>query len=285
MTCRGNGARRGRSPYHALVSETERSALFPALLRHWRRARGLSQLDLSLAADVSTRHVSFLETGRAQPSRGMVIRLAATLDVPMRDTNDMLRAAGLEPAFATPGVEAVLGGPLGAALDRMLEQHEPFPMVVLDRRYDVVRANRGAQQLIARIVAEPASLKTPINAFHLLFDPRLGRPFVEDWETLAAQLLLRLHREALHDPRNDALRELQEELRAFVGDDLANVDLGQPSEPIFRLKLRREDLRLAFFGTVTIFSAPQNVTVEELRIESYFPADDATEAACRAVVA
>lgn len=260
----------------------ERSALFPALLRHWRRTRGLSQLDLSLAADVSSRHVSFLETGRAAPSRGMVIRLAAALDVPMRDTNDMLRAAGLEPAFATPGVESALDGPLGAALDRMLEAHDPFPMVVLDRRYDVLRMNAGARGLLSHVIAEPESAPSPLNAFHLLFDPRLARNFVEDFDQMAQAMLLRLHRELLHEPRNDALRGLQAELQALVSERLPEVDLGTASEPVFSIRFRRGDLRLAFFGTMTTFSAPQNVTVEELRIESYFPADDATAELCRA---
>lgn len=265
---------------------SERSALFPALLKHWRRARGLSQLDLALAAGVSARHVSFLETGRSQPSRGMILRLAGALDVPLRDQNDMLRAAGLEPAFEEPSLPEALSGALDEGLTRMMAHHEPFPMVVLDRRYDVIRANRGAEWLMARFVADPSALTPPINAMHLLFDPRLARPFVVGWERLGRQLLSRLHRESLGRPRDEALVRLRDELLQHEGvpADLAEPDLGAgSSDPTFTLRVAREDLELAFFGTVTLFSAPQNVTLEELRIESYFPLDERTRRTCEEI--
>src|SRR5437899_2869377 len=122
--------------------------LFPALLRHWRTRRGLSQLDLAVAGDVSSRHVSFLETGRAQPSREMVLRLGATLNVPLRDQNDMLRAAGFDEAFTEPPLDGGLSPGIARAIDRMLAQHEPYPMTVLDRRYNVLRTNEGATRLL-----------------------------------------------------------------------------------------------------------------------------------------
>src|SRR5262249_53026664 len=156
--------------------------LFPALLRHWRTRRGHSQLDLALAADVSSRHLSFLETGRAQPSREMVLRLAATLQVPLRDQNALLRAAGFADEFAEPDAN---GGPppsIAGAIERMLAQHEPFPLTVLDRGYTVLRANEGGTRILSRFVLDPAALGSPPNVFALLFDPRLARPFVVDWE-------------------------------------------------------------------------------------------------------
>jgi transcriptional regulator with XRE-family HTH domain len=179
--------------------------LFPALLRHWRTLRGLSQLDLALAADVSARHVSFLETGRAQPSREMALRLATTLSVPLREQNDLLRAAGFPDAFAEPGLEGGLPPGVAQAIDRMLAKQEPFPLTVLDRHYNVLRTNEGAARLLARFIADPSALGAPPNAFAALFDPRLGRPFVVDWERVAHALVSRLHLETLARPA-DALR-------------------------------------------------------------------------------
>src|SRR6266851_5628429 len=212
--------------------------LFPALLRHWRTLRGLSQLDLALAADVSSRHVSFLETGRAQPSREMVLRLATTLSVPLREQNDLLRAAGFPDAFAEPGLEGGQPPGVAQAIDRMLAQQEPFPMTVLDRHYSVLRTNGGGTRLLARFIADPSALGARPNAFAVLFDPRLARPFVVDWERVA---------------------------HAFVS------------------RLNRDDLELAFLTTLTVFNAPQNVTLEELCLESYFPLDEATARACERI--
>jgi transcriptional regulator with XRE-family HTH domain len=256
--------------------------LFPALLKHWRNRRGLSQLDLALASDVSPRHVSFLETGRAQPSREMVLRLGATLSVPLRDQNDMLRAAGFPDEFAaapfaeTPGV--------AQAVERMLQQHEPYPMLVLDRTYTLVRANQGAMRLFTRILAEPAALPAAPNVFEMLFDPRMVRPFVVDWSATARQLLSRLHREALIHDENGELGSLLRKLFTYpdVPESWRQPDFTVPSEPTFTLRLEREGLKLAFLTMVTVFNAPQNVTLEELRIESYFPLDDATAKACAA---
>src|SRR5256885_14821509 len=137
--------------------------LFPALLRHWRTRRGLSQLDLALAADVSPRHVSFLETGRAQPSREMLLRLATTLTVPLRDQNAMLRAAGFAEEFAEPSVESGLPRGVAMAIERMLAQHEPFPLTVLDRHYRLLRANAGAMRLFTRFVADPTAMPAQPN--------------------------------------------------------------------------------------------------------------------------
>src|SRR5215468_9663444 len=130
------------------------SRLFPALLKHWRGKGGLSQLDLALAADVSARHVSFLETGRAQPSREMILRLAAALEVLLRDQNAMLQAAGLPAAFSSASDEAMTP-PIERAILRMMEKHDPYPMAVINRRYDRLRANNGATRLLEAFIAEP----------------------------------------------------------------------------------------------------------------------------------
>jgi transcriptional regulator with XRE-family HTH domain len=259
----------------------EPSRLFPALLRHWRGRRGLSQLDLALAADVSARHISFLETGRALPSREMILTLAAALDVPLRDQNEMLRAVGLPEAWSSADAGAMTA-PIERAITRMLAQHEPYPMVVMNRRYDLVRSNEGATRMLGRFVAEPQALTPPVNLFQALFDPRLTRPFVVEWERVARQLLSRLHREALADPSNGELAQLVTALLGYPGVPAAwrQPDFSLPSEPTVAVRLRRDALELGFLTTMTVFNAPQNLALEELRIESYFPLDEATARAC-----
>lgn len=263
----------------------EEPRLFPAVLKHWRQRRGLSQLDLSLAADVSGRHISFLETGRAQPSREMVLRLGAALDVPLRDQNQMLQAAGFESEFDEPGIAAGLPPPIEQALSRMLRQHEPYPMMVMNHRYDLLRGNEGAQRLFALIIPDPSAVTPPLNLFRALFDPRLARGAILDWERSARAALSRLHRESLARAGDATLSELVRSLFDYpdVPDDLRQPDFSVPSDPTLVLRLRARGVELAFLLTVTIFSAPQNVTLEELRIESYFPLDDATARACEAL--
>jgi transcriptional regulator with XRE-family HTH domain len=259
--------------------------LFPALLRHWRTLRGLSQLDLALAADVSSRHVSFLETGRAQPSREMVLRLATTLSVPLREQNDLLRAAGFPDAFAEPGLEGEQPPGVARAIDRMLAHQEPFPMTVLDRHYRVLRMNEGGARLLARFIADPGALGARPNVFAVLFDLRLARRFIVDWERVAHAMVSRLHRETLAKPSDAGLAALLRSLFEYpdVPETWRQPDFSVPSDPTLTLRLKRDDLELAFLTTLTVFNAPQNVTLEELCLESYFPLDEATARACERI--
>ena len=257
--------------------------MFPALLKFWRGRRGMSQLDLAHAAEGSARHISFLETGRAQPSDAMVLCLAATLNIPLRDQNEMLRAAGFEPYYEESGASDGISATAHQVLERMLAQQEPFPLVVMDRHYDIVRLNRGAERMLAKLIADPSALGDAVNVMHALFEPRLVRPFVCDWEHVAHGLLARLHREALHNPHDTALMQLVSDLCAYpdVPKSWRQPDFSVPIDPHFAVKLKRDDLELAFLTTVTAFSQPGTVALDELRIESYFPLDDATERACR----
>jgi transcriptional regulator with XRE-family HTH domain len=266
-----------------VAKRKQKDGLFSAVLKYWRGLRGMSQLDLALAADVSARHISFLETGRAQPSREMVLTLGSTLDVPMREQNTMLRAAGCEDVYAEPGLDGKLAAPISHALELMLSQQEPFPMVVMNRRYDVVRTNHSAQKMLSQIIAEPEALVPPLNAFKVLFDPRLARPFIVDWERVGRAMLSRLHREALHRREDNSLSELVDEILALPDVPAAwrQPDFSADSQAAFSVRMKRDDLELAFLTTLTKFSAPQNITLEELQIESYFPLDEATEKACR----
>jgi transcriptional regulator with XRE-family HTH domain len=265
-----------------VLAERQDGRLFPALLRHWRTRRGLSQLDLALAADVSARHVSFLENGRAQPSREMVLRLASTLDVPLREQNAMLVEAGFAAEFPEPRVEDGLAPAIESALARMLEQQEPFPLVVMDRGYHALRTNRAALRVLSRFVLKPERLAERPNMLRMVFDPELARPFVLDWERVARALLSRAHREALAHPGDASLGALVRSIFEYpdVPESFRQPDFSSPCEPTLAFRVRRGELELAFLTTVTVFNAPQNVTLDELRIESYFPLDDATTRAC-----
>jgi transcriptional regulator with XRE-family HTH domain len=264
------------------MTTQKESGLFRALLKHWRGRRGLSQLDLSLAAEVSARHISFLETGRAQPSREMVLRLATTLEVPLRDQNALLDAAGFAAQFEEPSIERGLAGPIAGALERMLAQQEPFPLVIMNRHYELLKLNAGAQRVFSRFVAQPDAAIPPFNLLRILFDPRLMRPFVVDWERIARSTLSRAHRESLARPDGAGLAQLVRSVLEYpdVPTSFRQPDFSTPSEPTLMLRLRRDELALEFLTTVTAFNAPQNVTLDELRIESYFPLDGHTSETC-----
>jgi transcriptional regulator with XRE-family HTH domain len=268
---------------HARLVAKERGRLFSALLKYWRQRRGLSQLDLALAADVSARHLSFLETGRAQPSREMVLRLGATLTVPLRDQNALLVAAGMPEAFAEPSFTQGMPDSIRRAVERMAAQQEPYPLIAMNRAHDILYANLAAQQFVRRFVADPARLAAVSpNAMRLLFDPKLSRPFIADWERVASNMLGSLYREMLTHPEDERLPSLFEELKGYDGvpATFRDPDLGSPSEPTFTLKVERDGLSVGFLTALTAFTAPQNVTLEEIRIESYFPLDDQTAQIC-----
>jgi transcriptional regulator with XRE-family HTH domain len=256
--------------------------LFPALLRYWRGRRGLSQLDLALAADVSTRHVSFLESGRSKPSEEMVLRLMAALAVPLRDQNQVLLAAGFTARFPESSPHEIAPA-IDDAITRMLHQQEPYPLTVLSADYDLVRTNRAASALFRHFVAEPARLSTPLNMFSLLFDPRQARPYVTNWEQVGHHMLTRLHRESLQQRADTRLSLLLQRTLSYPGVPAAwhRPDFAADCGSTLEIRLRRDDLTVGFFTTVTVFSAPQQVTLDEFRIEGYFPLDDQTRAVCR----
>jgi transcriptional regulator with XRE-family HTH domain len=164
--------------------------LFPAPLRFWRGRRGLSQLDLAIEADVSARHVSFLESGRAKPSTEMALRLLAALHVPLRAQTEALRAAGLAPRFPEPGL-ASIDPQVDLAIERMLQQQEPYPLVVLASDFGILRRNRAADALFRAFIAEPSQLPSAPDMFTLLFHPKLLRPFIEAWPAFAQRQVAR----------------------------------------------------------------------------------------------
>lgn len=257
-----------------------KSRLFPALLKYWRSRRGLAQLELALEADVSARHVSFLESGRAQPSVEMVLRLLSVLGVPLREQNEALRAAGLEPHFPESPADR-LPPEVDLAITQMMQQHEPFPLTVLALDATVLRANRAAHAMFATFAVDPAVLSPTLDLFSLFFDPRLWRPFVVDWEHVAHAMLARLHRETLLS--GDArLTVLLDRLLGFPGvpPGWRQPDFSVDAGPTVAFWLARGALKVGFLVTVTTFSGPRQVALDELRIESCFPLDAETRLVC-----
>ena len=257
--------------------------LFPALLKYWRGRCGLSQLDLALAADVSARHLSYLETGRAMPSEAMVLRLFATMGVPLRHQNEALVAAGFTRRFDEPAM-AELPAPVRAAIAQMLRQQEPFPMMVLSADHHVIDRNVAADNVLAHVVADPARLKsTPLDMVSLIFDPALARPAFVEWPVTARRVLARLQRELLRtgDARMGAL--IDRALR-YPGVDPSwrHPDDRDRVDATIEVRLQRDTVKLAFLTTLTSFSSPGTVSLEEMRLESYFPLDEGTREQCEA---
>ncbi|MDD2926697.1 helix-turn-helix domain-containing protein [Rhodoferax sp.] len=260
--------------------------LFSALLKYWRGRRGLSQLDLAMAADVSARHLSFLESGRASPSEEMVLRLMSTLALPLRDQNTVLRAASFPARFPEPALDTI-DPVIGRTIAHMLRQQEPFPLVVMNAGYDVLRTNDAANTVFSHFVVDPARLLMTVNLYGLVFDPQLARPFIKNWPRVGQYMISRLHREALSRPDDARLWALLKRVLAYpdVPPSWRHPDFSGICEPTLSLQLERGPLALGFLTAVTVFSAPQQVTLDELRIESYFPMDDQTRLACERLAA
>jgi transcriptional regulator with XRE-family HTH domain len=244
------------------------------LLRQWRQRRGLSQLALAGAADVSARHLSFVETGRARPSRALLLRLGEQLDVPLRDRNALLLAAGLAPAYPERGLADPPLAAVADAVARILAAYEPFPALVVDRHWELVDANAAVDRLTAGCA--PALLEPPCNVLRLCLHPDGLAPRILTLGSWRAHLLARLRHQiaATGDPR---LQELLDELRGFP---CPPAEVPAHAAPVVPLRLRDLDgSELAFLSTTTLFGTPGDVTVAELAIEAFLPADDATAVA------
>jgi transcriptional regulator with XRE-family HTH domain len=244
------------------------------LLRAWRQRRSLSQLELALNADVSSRHVSFLETGRARPSREMVLHLAEHLEVPLRDRNGLLLAAGYAPQYAERQLETPEMAPVREALERFLRAHEPYPAVVVDRHYNLISGN-DALSLLTEGVA-PELLEPPANALRVTLHPRGMAPRISNLEEWSGHLLHRLARQAsvTGDPE---LERLHEELSAYPGVSTEPPHDGiSGAEIVLPLRLREGEHELAFFGTISTFGTAVDITLAELSIEAFYPANAAT---------
>lgn len=235
------------------------------LLRHWRRVRRMSQLDLAIEAQTTARYVSFVETGRASPSREMVGRLALALDVPLRERNGLLVAAGYAPRYANRPLDDDGLRQVNAALELMLAQHEPYPAVVMDPAWTVLRSNAGARRLFGGLL-DPRPIPSPANVLELILEPGPVRDAVLNWEPVAATLLARVRREAIGGVVSPAVAA------RLTTPDVAEVR----AEPVLDVRFRFAGRTVAFFSLLTTVGAPVDVTSQELRIEAFFPADDET---------
>jgi transcriptional regulator with XRE-family HTH domain len=251
------------------------------LLREWRTARRLSQLDLSLMAGTSARHLSCIETGKAQPSRDMIERFVRTLELPLRECNALLMAAGYAPKYP----ESDLGAPelaqVQQAIELILQHQEPFPAFLLNRHWDILKSNPAAQR-VREILLQGRS-GGHSNMIRTFFDPEGLRPAVVNWEDVASNFIGHLHDEVAAVPTDTVARALLDEVLSYPGvpDRLRTREPGAVPLPLLTVVFRVNDRELRFFSTFTRFGTPWNVTLDDLRIECTFPADEATKDFCR----
>ena len=252
-----------------------------ALLKHWRAVRRTSQLGLASTAGTTPRYVSFVETGRARPSRAMVVRLAGALDLPLRERNELLLAAGYAPLYRREPLTSAVLHQVDRALTAMLAQHEPFPAVVMDRGWNLVRANDGAQRLFSRLSA-PEPLPAEANVLRLMVEPGRVRDRVVNWADVVPALLDRATREAVERVVDGSTAALVAELRARpdVVEALAR-DRPSPPAPVIDVQFDVDGADLAFFSVVSTVGSPLDVTAQELRVESFFPSEPGTSARWR----
>jgi len=241
------------------------------LLRYWRHERGKSQLDLSLDTGISQRHLSFVESGRSSPSRDFLSLVSDALNIPLRERNDLLLASGFAPQYNEQSIDSEQMTTVTGAIDRMLKQHEPHPALVLDRHWYVVRTNSAAPRFFGSFI-DLEKWRKPRNLLNLMFDPAGLRPFVEEWETVAAALLQRVRREAVGQVLDAKLRELLKRLREYPG--VAHLKPSPASQsPVLPLVFRKGKQRFSYFSLITTVGTPQCITAQELRVECMFPTE------------
>jgi transcriptional regulator with XRE-family HTH domain len=259
---------------HQLPTAPPRRRPVGELLRQWRERRRLSQLDLALQAEISTRHLSFVETGRSRPSRDMLLRLAEQLELPLRERNHLLLAGGYAPVYGQTALDSPQMAGVRAALRQVLAGHAPYPAVVVDRGWNLVDANASVAQFIGQ--ADPALLAPPTNVLRVSLHPAGMAPQIVNLGEWRAHLLGRLRRQIAltADPE---LVELHQELRAYPCDQPEpEIEVPGPGDVVVPLRIRHGGRELSFLSIMATFGTPLDVTVAELAIESFFPADAET---------
>lgn len=264
MTCAG---------YAPHMSASRASA--GTLLREWRTRRNRSQMDLAHAAGVSPKHLSFVETGRSRPSREMVLHLAEELDVPLRERNPLLAAAGFAPVYTERPIDDPAMSPVREAIDGLLRGHEPYPAIVVDRLWNVVSANAMSWVLLDGV--DPSLLAGSLNALRVTLHPNGLAPRIENFGEVSAHLLTRLRRQADLTGDDETLA-LYEELSGYPGvrTEVTTSELEGPNAVVLPVTYTVRDVELSLFTTIATFGTPLDITLSELMIESFFPADAAT---------
>jgi transcriptional regulator with XRE-family HTH domain len=250
------------------------------LLRNWRDARGMSQLDLAMRAGFSARHVSFIENGRTQPSRDALLALAETLDVPLRERNQLLEAAGYAHLYPHTPLAADEMAHVRGVLQFILERHEPYGAVVLDRYSNCLLGNATSARLIGALV-DPSLMTEHANLLRLVFHPLGIRRCVVNWEDVARHLFARAQRELAWLAGDDTATTLLQELREWAGPAVHQPPAAtalRPADLLLPVHIRKDGRELRLFSTIMTLGTPQDVTLQELRIETFFPADPSSEA-------
>lgn len=264
------------------VKRAESTSAFGQLLKRWRAARGLSQLALAVEAEVSSRHLSFVETGRSQPSRELVIQLAEALEIPLRERNQLLLAAGFAPLYRETGLDAPEMDHYRHVIEMILTGYEPFGAVALDRNWEILKANDAYWRAMAALGIDQAP-EAAGNILKLLFSPHGLRPHIANWDEVAYHLVQRVHREAIDQGDDSRARELLDTLLRSeeVPPPWRLLDVQKPLELMVPVHLRVGDADLRMLTTITTLGTPLDVTLQELRIEAFLPADAPSEALMR----
>ena len=270
---------------HTTIATADRqpSSAVGHLLREWRTARGMSQLDLAMHAGFSSRHVSFIETGRTQPSRQALLVLAETLEVPLRERNRLLEAGGYAHIYRQTPLAAEEMAHIRGVLQFILDRHKPYAAVVLDRYSNCLMGNGASEQFVTALV-DSSLLAEHMNHLRLLFHPLGVRRWIVNWEEVSRTMLARAERE-LGESKDDDATALLSELHSYMGPS-PRPHSSSPlrvSDLLLPIHIRRDDLELGLFSTIMTLGTPQDVTLQELRIETFFPADEASERAWRRV--
>lgn len=264
-----------------VVSLPVAASPFGLQLREWRSARRLSQLDLALEAGVSARHLSYVETGKARPSREMVMKLADTLEIPLRERNSLLMAAGFAPVYPETALTTPELARVRRAIGFILAQQEPYPAFLLNRHWDILAANAAAVRINRFALSGRDSAHT--NLLRQFFDPDDLRPTVANWEEVAGELIRHLHGAIAASPTDTAAHALLADILAYP-DVLSRWrfrEHGTTPSPLMETVLRRDGHELRFFSTITTFGTPRDITIDEMHIECCFPGDEATAELCR----
>lgn len=252
---------------------------FSAVLKKWRNYRKLSQLALSLEANISQRHISFLESGRSRPGKDTILQLAGALDMPLRDRNQLLISAGFSPIYNERTLNDAAMTSINNALNMMLAHHEPFPALVVDRNWNLHMANQATNKLLGLIGPPDSTLfaENKLNIYRLTFSDKGFRPFISNWQEIANPLLLRLQREVNADPDNSFLNALFDEMQTLAGScHYSSADIAATIAPVLSVHIRVANMELKLFSMVSAFGTALDVTASELKVETFFPADELT---------
>jgi len=252
---------------------------FGRLLQQWRQARRKSQLTLALDANISARHLSFVESGRAKPSRDMVIKLAGVLNVPLRERNSLLIAAGYAQMYRETGLAQPELVQARKAVELIFKHQEPYPAVVMDRHWNLIDSNKAAQTFFGLLLAD-CNPPSPPNVLRLMFHPNGLQPWVANWNDVAHALIQRVHREAVGGSPDQKTLSLLEEIKSYPGvsEALRTPNLAAPITPLLPVQFRKGNFAADFFSAVTTLGTPLDITLQEIRIECFFPADEQTAA-------